>query len=230
MTRGDRLPAVVVFHDGTDYWLADGFHRFEAAEILELSAIECTVIEGSLSDAVWFTCSANATNGQPRTQEDVRLAIERALKHPNAAEKTDREISVHVGCSHVTVASARARLEAVGQIDQQQTRIGKDGKRYKAHKPPKPAVEPVQLDIEDAIDAAMAAGGPKLVRIDQTWTFLMHATDAVRQAHRELPDPVTAAENLPISLCGTTIGHVRQPPATPAWRFLSPDKKVCFVT
>lgn len=31
MRRGDKFPAVVVFHGGANYWLADGFHRVEAA-------------------------------------------------------------------------------------------------------------------------------------------------------------------------------------------------------
>jgi ParB-like chromosome segregation protein Spo0J len=240
MLRGDTLPPVVVFFDGTDYWLADGFHRFQAHEILELPTLDCTVIEGSLSDAVWHTCSANATNGQPRTQDDLRLAIERALKHPNAAEKTDRQIAAHVGCSDKTVAPIRARLEAVAEIPQLKTRIGKDGKRYKARKgkvaaPNQqrykrvngewvPTDDPMgrlaetiwthediadiaaaareaeQLDIEDAIDAATAAGGPKLVKIDQTWMHLMHATDDVRRAHRILPDPQTTAANFPLDV------------------------------
>src|ERR1041384_6213483 len=28
MLDGAAVPAAVVFHDGYDYWLADGFHRF----------------------------------------------------------------------------------------------------------------------------------------------------------------------------------------------------------
>src|SRR5262245_28841978 len=26
----DKMPRIVVYHDGSDYWLADGFHRVEA--------------------------------------------------------------------------------------------------------------------------------------------------------------------------------------------------------
>ena len=31
MIAGDVFPPVAVFHDGADYWLADGFHRVNAA-------------------------------------------------------------------------------------------------------------------------------------------------------------------------------------------------------
>ena len=30
MRRGDRFPPIIVFYDGADYWLADGFHRHRA--------------------------------------------------------------------------------------------------------------------------------------------------------------------------------------------------------
>ena len=32
MEAGDQFPPVVVFYHGTNYWLADGFHRLGAAE------------------------------------------------------------------------------------------------------------------------------------------------------------------------------------------------------
>ncbi len=84
MVEGREFPPVDVFFDGAVYWLADGYHRLLAAESLGLAEIDCTVHDGGLSDAIWFSCSANASHGLRRTRDDVQLAIQRALKHPKS--------------------------------------------------------------------------------------------------------------------------------------------------
>ena len=33
MRDGDQFPPITVFHDGSDYWLGDGFHRYFATKI-----------------------------------------------------------------------------------------------------------------------------------------------------------------------------------------------------
>jgi|SRR5882724_5443136 len=50
MKRRDRIEAVVVCHDGANYWLQDGFHRFEAARDLGRKTILAEVIPGTLAD------------------------------------------------------------------------------------------------------------------------------------------------------------------------------------
>jgi hypothetical protein len=132
MIAGREFPPVDVFFDGAVYWLADGYHRVLAADSLGLAEIDCTVHDGDLSDAIWFSCSANAAHGLRRPRDDVQLAIERALKHPKSAGLSDRQIAGHVGCSHPTVISKRRELEAVGKIYQQNERTGGDGKTYRA--------------------------------------------------------------------------------------------------
>ena len=51
MATGATFPPVVVYHDGTYYWLADGFHRVEAARKIGCETIETEVIEGTAPDA-----------------------------------------------------------------------------------------------------------------------------------------------------------------------------------
>ena len=43
MKNGDKFPPVIVFYDGEIYWLADGFHRIEAALGTRMKKIAVTV-------------------------------------------------------------------------------------------------------------------------------------------------------------------------------------------
>lgn len=70
---GHDLPPVTVYHDGTDYWLADGFHRLAAHKAAGLTLIRCHVIQGTQADAQWHSYSANKshdTAGLPRSNAD----------------------------------------------------------------------------------------------------------------------------------------------------------------
>lgn len=49
---GAEMPPPVVFFDGEDYWLADGFHRFRAYAKLGRESIPCDVNQGDRRDAV----------------------------------------------------------------------------------------------------------------------------------------------------------------------------------
>ena len=48
MMDGDVFPPVIVFYNGKDYWLADGFHRFFAAKRCAAPNIKCEVLDGDL--------------------------------------------------------------------------------------------------------------------------------------------------------------------------------------
>ena len=39
MLGKDKFPPIIVFDDGADYWLADGFHRYYAAQDAEMRGI-----------------------------------------------------------------------------------------------------------------------------------------------------------------------------------------------
>lgn len=128
MERGDVFPPVKVVYDGESYWLVDGFHRIEAAERLELAAFECEVIQGTQTDAQWMSFGVNGSHGLRRTRLDVQRAITAALQHPMSAGLSDRAIAEHIRCDHKTVGAQRKRAEQSGDIPQNPTRIGSDGR------------------------------------------------------------------------------------------------------
>jgi len=98
MTEGDKFPSVVLFHDGSQYYIGDGFHRVLAAERVTFQEIDADVRKGTATDALWFALGANKTNGQRMTRGDIKHAVELALK--TWPEKTQQEIAFQVGCVH----------------------------------------------------------------------------------------------------------------------------------
>ena len=80
MKAGIEFPPVIVFYDGTDYWLADGFHRVEAACSIGLKKIAARIKQGSRRDAILYSVGANATHGLRRSNTDKRRAVLRLLE------------------------------------------------------------------------------------------------------------------------------------------------------
>lgn len=107
MSQGDKFPNVTVFYDGTDYWLADGFHRVEAAQRSGAMSINADVRQGTQRDAILFSVGANATHGLTRSREDKRRAVLTMLNDDEWFAWSDHEIARRCGVSHPTVASIR---------------------------------------------------------------------------------------------------------------------------
>ncbi len=110
MSEGVKFPAVDVFFDGTEYWLADGFHRVKAADQAGIDAIACNVHQGTQQDAQWYSFGANKANGLRRTADDKLRAVKAALLHPKSKEFSDRKLARHVGVHYNTVADYRKQL------------------------------------------------------------------------------------------------------------------------
>ena len=60
MEDGFTLEAIAVFYDGKSYWLADGFHRWQAHHNRSEEVIACVIHQGSRRDAVLYSVGANA--------------------------------------------------------------------------------------------------------------------------------------------------------------------------
>lgn len=131
MRDGDKFPPVVVFHDGSDYWLADGFHRYHATKQLGHASIEAEVKTGTKEEAQIYSFGANARRGLSTNQEDNRSIITRMLNHPISSTWTLGEVARHVGVSKMTVSRVKASLQPKAQKAQEDTKKTyqrKDGK------------------------------------------------------------------------------------------------------
>lgn len=104
---GASFPPVVVFHDGTDHWLADGFHRYHAHKKLGLVEIDADVRQGTRRDAILYSVGANESHGLRRTNEDKRRAVLTLLSDGEWVKWSDREIAKACAVSHVFVGKLR---------------------------------------------------------------------------------------------------------------------------
>lgn len=101
------MPAPIVFFDGVENWLADGFHRFHAHLKNGKTAIIVEQRKGTQRDAILFSLSANTVHGLRPTSDDKRKAVAIMLADPEWSELSDRAIARHCGCSHPLVADMR---------------------------------------------------------------------------------------------------------------------------
>jgi hypothetical protein len=134
MQAGAGFPPIVVFHDGSTPWLADGFHRLFAARKAGLNQLPADVRQGTRTDAIWYAIGANKANGQRPSRGDVKHAVLLALK--TWPEKTLREIGGQIGCSFTYVGVVKRELYTSAQLpDAPATVTGRDGKTYPTSKP-----------------------------------------------------------------------------------------------
>jgi ParB-like chromosome segregation protein Spo0J len=113
MEEGEEFPALTVFHDGSHYWLADGFHRWHAASRAGLTSIKVTVLSGTVDDAQIYAFGANAKRGIPTSPEDNRSIVQRMFEHPISKDWTNAAIARHIGLSKMTVGRIKNSLQIV---------------------------------------------------------------------------------------------------------------------
>jgi len=110
---GVAMPPVVVFYDGTTYWLADGFHRYFGAKQAGKETIHEEVTPGSQRDAVLFSLGANAKHGLRRSNADKRKAVQILLADVEWAKWSSNEIAKRCAVSHTFVDEFRRSLATV---------------------------------------------------------------------------------------------------------------------
>ena len=123
------FPPPVVYFDGTDYWLADGFHRVRAAIQIRHKRIGAEIRHGTQRDAVLHSVGANAEHGMRRSNEDKRRAVLTLLNDEEWGQWSDRKIAKACSVSHEYVSQIR---ESICQrlTDAPKRKVERNGKIY----------------------------------------------------------------------------------------------------
>lgn len=99
LREGAEFPPVVVFYDGADYWMADGFHRLAAYRQIGEESISAEIKQGTRLDALRYSLSANATHGMPRTNDDYRRAYHAAVDNDLCGPDDTKAVQELLRCS-----------------------------------------------------------------------------------------------------------------------------------
>lgn len=130
MKEGAIFPPIIVFHDGSEHWLADGFHRYFARKANGELEIECDVKQGTKREAQLFAFGVNNDRGLSMSSEDIREIIIRMLKDDEWGKWSDEKIANIVKVSRITVFRVRKKLEKAGEVSEKKTTkyVDKHGK------------------------------------------------------------------------------------------------------
>jgi chromosome segregation ATPase len=112
MRNGAQFPPVIVFNDGRNMWLADGFHRYYATIVAGLTEIQAQENEGTLQDAKRYSMSANAKHGARRTNADKRHAVLMALEDEEYKELSNLKIAEICGVGEHLVRTVKNEVNS----------------------------------------------------------------------------------------------------------------------
>lgn len=212
MQAGAQFPPVVVYYDGSDYWLADGFHRVQAwlaAHGVD-DPIPADVRQGDRREAVLHSVGANSSHGLRRTNEDKRRAVVRLLEDDDWKQWSNSEIGRRCNVSESLVRTIRG--EAGGDTSHEtkythpktgKTTTMKTGGIGKSQPSQRPAPAPQPQRVADVVAQVMGgqgegkpASGPVDVSdVGQEWTRLQAAHMAISGARIKLEEQLTTFED-----------------------------------
>ena len=169
MEGGAVFPALRVFFDGTDYWLADGFHRYHAALRIGVADFLCEVDTGTARDALYYGSTANNLHGQPMDNADKRKITMIFIEDFEWGQWSNSEIARQLHVSPPFVAKMRGEsapavrkyMTPKGNVAEKSTPEKKDkpakpAKEAPLVEPPKPADPPAVDHRQEMVDELIA--------------------------------------------------------------------------
>ncbi len=154
MQEGDEFPPAVVYFDGVDYYLADGFHRLHAAKRLGKASIKCDVRTGTLRDAMWYSITvANKGHGLRKSNADKRKGVLSLLEDFEWGEMSVAQMAKECGVSHQLVLAVKQEMDGGVKVSTVKTNSSKKQKPVKLNN----VVEVETLNLAAEKDEAVAA-------------------------------------------------------------------------
>lgn len=145
MKEGVKFSAIDLFRDGDDRLiLADGAHRFLAAQQRSIKSIEGEIHEcepeEALTKALEMSLERNCQHGLRLTPADKRNAVERALADKTLRRRSDRALATLCGVSPGLVAEVRKGEEKDVEV-----------KKHKRKPPSPPSVDEEVVEDSDPV-------------------------------------------------------------------------------
>ena len=194
--NGDIFPPVTVFFNSTNYYLADGYHRYFGHKRAGKVSIQCNIINGTRRDAILYSTAANAKHGIRRSYADRRKAVMILLDDFEWSQKSNTEIAKHVGVSVSFVSNLRNTNGKMPEKVQYTTPSGEVKTREKnTGRPAKVKEEPLKeepvaeepdnkFDAHDELIATLTKENAELTQ--QLAVSGMEGTEEEKQAASEL--------------------------------------------
>ncbi|MBI4749179.1 MAG: ParB N-terminal domain-containing protein [Acidobacteria bacterium] len=113
LVAGDQFPPVDVYFDEHQYWLADGFHRVEAARRVQYTAFPARVFHGSRREAQLHSIQSNITHGLQRSDADKRMVVLMLLQDDEWCHQSNYEIARY---SAISVSFVRKIKQEIDQL------------------------------------------------------------------------------------------------------------------
>jgi hypothetical protein len=180
------FPPCIVYQDGSQYYIADGFHRIAGLTKATLDqplvdrAIACDLRQGTLTDAIEYSLKANSRHGlKPNTRDKKRSVMMYWGLSPVHCQHSSSLVGKACGVSHTFVADYRADvLNNLPSLEIfNQTRI------------PLPQIGNTILNLKLAEEAGqiITVRGGKELRQKVTPKALEEATKSLPKEHLMLP-------------------------------------------
>ena len=200
IAAGAEFPPVLVYFDGINYYLTDGYHRVLAHKRAQKVSILCDVVQGTMRDAILHSTGVNAKHGMRRTYADKRKAVMTLLDDFEWSDWSNAEIARRCGVSPTFVSNLRdsggpAEVKYKTKGGNVATKAKAPGRPAKEKELKGPEIVPAQPEQDDqnqeAIDMLLAENEELKARVavaamEGTPEEKQAATDLINELREEL--------------------------------------------